>query len=269
MKNKNLDILEKKLTYKHYSPNTIKVYLHYAELFFKLVGMPASQITVKAAEKFLLNYSYSSVAQQNQLIGAVKAVMKYVYGKKEIHLSKIERPRKIKKIPETISGEVLISKITAVKNLKHRAILILAVSGALRVSEVINLKLADIDRGLMIIRVKGAKGYKDRNVPLTPQVLLLLEKYYLAFNPSVYLFNGISGGRYSTTSCNKLVKKYISPTAHFHTLRHSAATIMHENGLDIATLSKILGHNSVKTTMIYTHISNKTVDKARVYNVFY
>lgn len=262
-----LDILEKKLKYKRYSQNTIKVYLHYAKVFLSNLKKPPSHITTKDAENFLLNFNYSSTSQQNQVIGAVKVFMKYVQGRADIHLAKIERPRKERKLPMVISEEKLRSSINCISNLKHKTLLSVAVMGALRVSEVINLKLTDIDRSRMMLHIKGAKGYKDRMVPLTQRVLHLLEVYYKKYKPEVYVFEG-GNGQYSATSCNNLVKRHIDKRAHFHTLRHSAATILHEKGLDIATIGGILGHNSVKTTMIYTRITSKSIGAARELGVF-
>ncbi|MGH1338595.1 MAG: tyrosine-type recombinase/integrase [Aureispira sp.] len=161
-----------------------------------------------------------------------------------------------------IAAEEIKRVLPNITNLKHRAILTLALVTALRVSEVVNLKMADIDRHRMVLTVKNSKGFKDRQVPITESLLQLLTRYYHKYTPVEYLFNGATGGTYSATSCNALVKKHFGKKYHFHNLRHSAATIMHENGLDIATLSKILGHNQVKTTMIYTHISTSTVSNA-------
>ena len=127
----------------------------------------------------------------------------------------------------------------------------------MRVSEIINLKLTNIDSKRMIIHIENAKGKKDRIVPLSKQILNLLRIYFKNYKPKEYLFNGQNKLKYSTTSCNQIVKKYLGQNYHFHMLRHSCFTSLVENGTDIRIIQKLAGHNSIKTTEIYTHISTK------------
>lgn len=181
--------------------------------------------------------------------------------KKKLRDIRIERPRREKKLPQVIDSEVLLSKIAKIKNIKHRAIISLAYSVGLRVSEVINLKIEDIDSARMIIYIKNAKGRKDRIVPLSKNVLSLLRNYYKEYRPETYLFNGQSSLRYSATSCNQIVKKYLGRQHHFHQLRHSSATTLLETGTDLRIIQQILGHRSSKTTEIYTHVSNATLQR--------
>lgn len=255
-----LKTLTQKLRNKRYSESTIKTYISYVRKFLNDENVyDPYQVRLSQIKNYLENRTYTSISQQNQIIGALKAFAKYILGKSDLSLSKIERPRKERKLPKVIDGEVLKEKIMAIENLKHRAILATGFSCGLRVSEVINLKLKDIDRHRMIIHIRNAKGRKDRFVKLTDTLLELLEDYYRKFKPVEYVFNGQFDLKYSATSCNKLMKKYIGDDTHFHLLRHSYATMVHELGTDIATLSKSLGHNSIKTTMIYTHVSNQSL----------
>ena len=243
------------LTAHNYSERTIEVYVCYLEKFLRAMDKNPYHITTKEIEEYIVQHKFSSVSQQNQVIGSVKLFAKYILGKKELHLKKIERPRKEKKLPLVIAGEKLKSTILAIKNLKHKAILMLGYSCALRVSEVINLKIEDIDSDRMLVYIRNAKGRKDRVVVLSPALLDTLRAYFIEYRPTTYLFNGQFGPRYSSTSCNKLVKKYLGVRYRFHTLRHSGATTMLENGTDISLIQKILGHTKVTTTMIYTHVS--------------
>ena len=174
-------------------------------------------------------------------------------------IKSITYPKKEKKLPLVIETEYLKQTILNIKNIKHKAILMLAYSCALRVSEVINLKIEDIDSKRMLIAIRNAKGNKDRYVKLSETLLQTLREYFTQYKPKNYLFNGQTTSQYSASSCNKLVKNYLGEAYHFHTLRHSGATTMHENGTDLATIQKLLGHNSIKTTMIYTHISNLAI----------
>ena len=131
----------------------------------------------------------------------------------------------------------------------------------LRVSEIVNLKIEDIDSKRMLIHIKNAKGRKDRFIPLSSNVLNLLREYFKQYRPNEYLFNGQITNKYSISSCQQIYKKYIETSGHIHTLRHSCATNLLENGTDIRIIQKILGHSSVKTTEIYTHISNQQLNK--------
>ena len=153
-------------------------------------------------------------------------------------------------------------------NLKHKTILTGIYSAGLRISEIIKLNVNDIDSNRMIIKIKGAKGYKDREVMLSETFLTLLRQYYKVYRPKEWLFEGQRGGQYSTTSIQKIFKKALKNTnikqrATVHTLRHSFATHLLENGTDIRFIQEFLGHNSIKTTQIYTHITKNNKSKIK------
>ena len=116
----------------------------------------------------------------------------------------------------------------------------------------------------MIIHIKNAKGRKDRIVPLSQTVLELLRIYYKKYKPSTYLFNGQRSEQYSITSCQSLYKKYIDKKSSIHTLRHSCFTNLLENGTNTRIIQKIAGHSNVKTTEIYTHVSNQLLSKVNL-----
>jgi len=116
----------------------------------------------------------------------------------------------------------------------------------------------------MIIHIKNAKGKKDRIVPLSPIVLELLRTYYIKYKPKEYLFNGQNSLQYSVMSCQKIYKKYIDNNSSIHTLRHSSFTGLLENGTDLRIIQKIAGHSNVKTTEIYTHVSNQLLSKVNL-----
>jgi len=179
-------------------------------------------------------------------------------------ITKIPYPKSEKKLPRIIESEFLKEQIFKIDNLKHKTIIMLGYSCGLRVSEVINLKIEDIDSKRMVINVRNAKGRKDRIVILSETMLETLRNYYKEFNPSIYLFNGQFDPQYSTTSCNKIVKKYIGKDYHFHLLRHSHATTILESGVDMALIQKLLGHNNIKTTQIYGHVSTNLLSKIKM-----
>lgn len=260
----NLEKFKKILQNKNYSPRTIKTYIFYLEQFLSQQEKSPAHITFGDITKYLLHREYTGVSQQNQIIGALKLYAKYIMNRRAIHIDKIERPKKEKKLPLVLDGATTEQKIAAIPNNKHRALLSVVFSCALRVSELLALKPQHIDRNRMVINILGAKGKKDRIVPLSPKLLKLLEEYYRAYQPKEFLFEGQFGGQYTASSCNKLVKKYVNGRASMHTLRHTCATYLHEQGVDIASISKFLGHGSVKTTMIYIRVSNKTIKRLPV-----
>lgn len=249
-----LKIYTQKLKYLNYAENTIQIYTHYVEKFIKKTGKYPQHLNSDDFTKFLQEFSYSSIPQQNQVINALKFLYVQVLGKK---YSKVDfrRPRKEKKLPKVIDEKLLLSKITTIENVKHRAILSLGYSVGLRVSEVLNLKITDIDSKRMILRITQSKGNKDRDVPLSENMLILLRHYYTEYKPKEFLFNGQFSERYTATSCNQLVKQYIGRQYHFHMLRHSCFTHLLEKGVDLRIIQQLAGHSSSKTTEIYTHVS--------------
>lgn len=261
---KIVKIYAKTLTKKNYSPRTVSTYSSYLEKFLNQSNKNPYHVTTKEIAQYLSDSQHSSISGYNQSIGALKLFARYILGKKDVHLDKIERPRKNKKLPQVIDREFILDRIQKIPNLKHRAILSVAFSVGLRVSEAVNLKIGDIDSKRMLISVRQAKGNKDRIVPLSPGILDLLREYFKAYRPKVYLFNGQSGSRYSAASCNKLVKKYLGDGYHFHTLRHSSFTSMLESGTDLRTIQKIAGHSNIKTTELYTHVSASMLAKAHL-----
>lgn len=258
MKTTTLEVMERRMRFRNYSGQTIKTYTSYASKFLNSFESDAYHIPTKEAKKYLENYKYSSVSQQNQIISAIKFLYREVLNSKLRDL-KIARPRKEKKLPRVLDKDYLIGCIQKISNLKHKAIIQIAFSTGMRVSEVINLKIVDIDSSRMLINIRGAKGNKDRIVRLTDSTLNLLREYYRKFKPKTFMFNGQFSPKYSSTSCNNIVKKYIGKEYHFHELRHSSLTSMIDCGTDVSIVQKIAGHNSVKTTMGYLHVSKRMI----------
>lgn len=251
------------LSFKGYAKNTIEIYLHYAEYFLSNFDKDIYHISQSEAVLFLKSIEYSSRSKQNQLISAVKLLYKFVV-KSELKKFNIERPRKQKHLPKVIDFDFLKSVIPNIQNLKHQAILSIGFSVGLRVSEVINLKIEDIDSKRMIIIIRNSKGFKDRITPLSQNVLILLRRYYKEYRPRKYLFNGQKSLKYTSGSCNKIVKKYLGENYHFHMLRHSCGTSMLESGTDISVIQQIFGHEKTDTTRIYAKVSNQLLHKAKL-----
>jgi integrase len=203
-----LKICEQKLNYLNYSARTKETYLSHIRRFITSQTKSAAHLNSKDFQSYLDNYKFTSVSQQNQVINAIRFLYKYGLDKKYDKVS-FKRPKAEKKLPRVIDGEFIKSKLAKIQNIKHRAILTLTYSVGLRVSEIINLKIDDIDSKRMIIHIKNAKGRKDRIVPLSLTVLTLLREYFKEYKPSDYLFNGQNSSLYSIRSCQQIYKKYI------------------------------------------------------------
>jgi site-specific recombinase XerD len=177
-------------------------------------------------------------------------------------------PRRESKLPNVLSHREVLAIFDATENLKHKTMILMGYAAGLRVSEVVNLRITDIDSERMVISIKAAKGKKDRCVMLSEALLDTLRLYFKAYRPKNWLFEGQNFDQYSVRGLQKIFQtaKFtarIRKDVSFHSLRHSFATHLHEAGTDIRVIQELLGHNSTKTTEIYTHISNRTIQKVQ------
>lgn len=250
---------EELMRVKKYSSLTRKMYIYYASEFLNSFDSDFYHISQKQANDYIINYKFTSCSKQNQVISAIKLIYRLIRNVKLKNIE-FERPRKQNKLPKIINAQYIIECINKIENLKHKAIIQIAFSVGLRVSEVINLKISDIDSERMIIHINNGKGGKDRIAPLSMPCLSLLREYYKQFRPIEYLFNGQIKPQYTASSCNKLVKRYLGDNYHFHLLRHSAFTHLLERGTDIRIIQKLAGHSSIKSTEIYTHVSTNILN---------
>jgi site-specific recombinase XerD len=198
----------------------------------------------------------------NQAVNAIKFYYEVVLGMPN-RFYEIERPRREYKLPKVISKEEVLAIINNTKNIKHRCIVELLYGSGLRRSELLNLKIEDVDSNRMLLQVRASKGKKDRQTLLSQTALLDLRLYYKEWRPKQYLFEGPNNKRYSGESVLKIVKEAacraclrtrITP----HVLRHSFATHLLESGVDLRQIQVLLGHSSTKTTEIYTHVATTT-----------
>lgn len=264
MNEKIIKICEQKFIYLNYSERTKENYIPHIRSFLKSLGdKQVAHCNSRDFQNYLDNYKFSSVSQQNQVINAIRFLYKYGLNRKYDKVN-FQRPRSEKKLPQVIDQKYLIEKIATIENSKHKAIISLAFSTGMRVSEIINLKISDFDLERNLILIKNAKGRKDRIVPLSDNVRKILHIYYSEHKPKVYLFNGQDNSQYSSVSCNQIVKKYLGEEYHFHTLRHSSFTALLENGTNLRVIQAIAGHSSSKTTEIYTHVSKNLLEKVNL-----
>lgn len=198
-------------------------------------------------------------------VNAVKFYFEKVEGKEKAFYD-IPRPKKPFKLPSVLAEEEVMALINGIENLKHRTMVMAGYSAGLRVSEIIGLKIQNIDSKRMIIHIQGAKGKKDRMVPLSKKLLETLRVYYIEYKPKEFLFEGQFGGAYSARSVQLIMsaaknKVGIHKKGNVHMLRHSYATHLMEAGTDLRIIQELLGHNSIGTTMLYTHVSKKEIGK--------
>lgn len=260
--------VKQKLISLRYSESTIKTYTNMLKLFFTHhYAFKPQEITneqIRAYLRYLIQERKVSESYQNQAINAIKFYYEKVLGGSR-QTYYIDRPKKSKYLPTVLSQNEIKKLLEHVKNIKHKTILTLIYSGGLRISELLALKLSDIDFDSMRIHIVNAKGKKDRYVPLAKRTKQLLTIYLKKYNPEIYVIEGLSGGMYSSSSVQKFLKRYciecnITKNVTPHTLRHSLATHMLENGIDLRYIQHILGHSSSKTTEIYTHITQKGIN---------
>lgn len=258
------ELFRKELLLKNYAKSSVDNYVSQVEKFMHDMSVKFTE-PVKVNETEIKSWlmKSNSVNGMKHRLSALKLFYKMVV-KQPMKFRHIEYPKSEKKLPKVIDKDFLIDKISSIDNLKHKSILSLAFSTGMRVSEVCNLKISDIDSKRMTITIRQAKGNKDRVVPLSENILVLLREYFKEYKPSDYLFNGQSSLRYSHKSCNEIVKKYLGSDYHFHLLRHSSFTALVESGVDVHLVQKLAGHNSVKTTQIYLHVSNQTLSKIKL-----
>ena len=269
--NKVLEQYSNRLIQQRYSQNTIDIYCNYFKdfcTFFK--NSELQNIKPEKINKYILDLIKTkniSISQQNQRINAIKFYYEKILGREKQYYS-LHRPKKEYKLPKVLSKNEMKRIFNSCNNIKHRCILMLIYSAGLRRSELIDLEISDIDSERMVVNIKGAKGKKDRIFLLSENTLHLLRDYYKSYKPNVYIFEGPRGYKYSPTSVANILKKSaekagITKKVTPHMLRHSFATHLLEQCTDLRYIQELLGHNSSKTTEIYTHVSKKAIDRIR------
>lgn len=268
-----LQVFVETLQLKAYSPNTIKTYRNeFMQLLQYLTnGIRIDALSAEQIRAYFLHCINDLKLSENTLhsrMNAVKFYFEQVLGRDKLFIE-IPRPKKKVLLPNVLAISQVERLFSQLENLKHKTMLYLAYSAGLRVSEVVNLKIEDIHSARMAINIKGAKGKKDRTVTLSQGILELLRKYYVAYRPQNWLFEGqYPDSPYSTRSLQQIFRRAktqarILQDVSFHSLRHSYATHLHEAGTDIKLIQELLGHNDIKTTLRYTHVSNRTLENIK------
>ena len=260
------------LSSRRYSPSTIKAYTEALRsyLFFyreKPIQDLTNEDVIIYTNEYLLKNNLSA-SYQNQIINSIKLYFSTIRETK-IDIEKIHRPKRAKVLPNVLSKDEVKLILEAHSNIKHKMMLCLIYSCGLRCGELLALKPLDIDSKRNIILLKNSKGKKDRIVPLSPKILQMLRDYYILCKPKTFLFEGkIIGNPYDARSLQQVLKQAITKAGikkpvTLHWLRHSYATHLLESGTDLRYIQELLGHNSSKTTEIYTHVSTKSIQQIK------
>lgn len=245
-----------------YSRRTAQRYTAIVERFARFLDIPLVESGVEDATRFLASLERdldSSASTINQAISALRFLYSRVLGR-EVPLTR--RPKSDRRLPCVLSRDEAMQIVAAPRNLKHRALLVIAYSAGLRVSEIAALRVSDVDPSRGVILVRSGKGRKDRYTILAKRTKQLLEMYIDLYKPHEWLFEGQNGGHLSSRSIQEVFgrakdKVGITKNVSIHSLRHSFATHLLEDGTDIRYIQELLGHSNAKTTQIYTHVAKR------------
>lgn len=259
------------LQLKAYSESTIRTYRNeFAQLLYVLKSVQVNQLDALKLRGYFLYCIETLKLAENTLHSRMNAVK--FYFEQVLHREKlffeIPRPKKPVQLPKVISAKDIKKLFEETVNLKHNLMLKLCYGMGLRVSEIINIKITDIDSANMQVLVEKAKGKKDRYANLPDSILQQLRDYYKAYKPVKYLFEGQYGGQYSIRSIQKVFKDAmkkarINKATGIHGLRHSFATHLLESGTDVKYIQELLGHNDIKTTLRYIHVSKQSLKNVK------
>ena len=260
----------KLLEIKRYSINSINTYLGLLMSFHKFIGFQTNledlennqllAFVIKVVDQKKLAYS-----THKQLCSALKLFYSEMY-KRDISFSSVYPTRKPNKLPNILSVKEVKTIINCHDNLKHKAMLTVIYALGLRSGELINIRIGDIYSDRSQIHIRAAKGNKDRILPFPNSLREILRAYYKVYKPTDYLFYGQKGKKYSSESLRKvfsnaLKKANINRAVTLHSLRHAYATHLMDKGTDVRIIKELLGHSSIKTTLIYTHVTTRTLQQ--------
>src|SRR3989344_1950967 len=256
-----LDKTKRTLRLRNYSPKTCKAYLLYIKKYITFSKEKGLKDKQKATEDFLLEKHKRK--QSPQTINLALNAVRFLYAEvlKDPQKIDLKFAKRNKKLPIVLSHAEIERIINATENAKYRLIIALGYGCGLRVSEAVALKVADLDIDELVVHLKGAKGKKDRISVLPEKLQNDLRNLIAGKCADDFVFSSNRGGKLTTTSLQKMFRKslekaLVSKSATFHSLRHSFATHLLENGVDVRYVQELLGHQNIRSTQIYTHVAN-------------
>lgn len=249
----------------NYSPHTIDAYVQIVNHFARHFGECPSLLGDQQIAEYL-HFKTKTDPKSKATCQLIYSGLRFFYIRvldKEWNEKKIKRPRSVQRLPEILSRSEVKAVIEAANNRKHRMMFMLLYSAGLRIGELVNLKAKDIDSKRMLIRIEQGKGNKDRYTMLSPLVLNELRLYWLQFRPKEWLFAGMKADNPIQTRSVLLAfhqsrkRAGITKSVVLHSLRHSFATHMLEDGVAISTIQALLGHADIRTTSLYLHVQGE------------
>ncbi len=267
-----LDAFKAWMQSKRYAESTMKSYIHGVNIFLNFMH-PKAIVEIDNADVIRFNTEYIlsnklSSAYQNHVVNGIKFFFKIIE-KSGIDVMKLPRPRPEHRLPNVLSKEEVKALLEVVKNQKHKAMLSLIYGCGLRAGELLRLLPKDVDSNRNVLLIRQSKGKKDRIVPLSLKLIEMLRAYFVVYRPVKWLFEGQEPGeQYAARSLQQVLKLAIEKAnmqkpVTLHWLRHSYATHLHESGTDIRFIQELLGHNSSRTTEIYTHVSTRSIQNIK------
>ena len=262
--------MQEDMRIRNLSPRTIECYLRHVGAFARYFGKSPAELDrehIRQYQVYLVEQRQASWSMFNQAVCALRFLYRTTLGHDWAvpHIPFAKHPRRL---PTVLCVAEVQRLLACVKNSRQRLLLAVIYSGGLRVSEALHLKVGDIDSQRMVIRIRHGKGNKDREVPLSPCLLNWLRQYYRTYRPSDHLFPARPGGTRpwspSTiqSTCRKAAARAgLTKRVTVHTLRHSYATTLMESGVNMRTIQLLLGHNNLRTTTRYTHVTRETLQQ--------
>jgi site-specific recombinase XerD len=256
-----LNRVKVELQYRNYSPRTADAYLGALNKFFDFLGGDYEKFNEFKVKEYLIGLRDKGLSGQttNVHLNAIKFFYEQVLKrpfKLDVHFA-----RKVKRLPVVLSREEIAAIIAAIENTKHRLLVALAYGAGLRVSEVVRLKVRDVDLPNLQINVREGKGQKDRVTVFPEKLINDVTQFMAGKTPDDFLLASERGGRLTERTAQIIFERAMKKTgiakaATFHSLRHSFATHLLENGVDVRYVQELLGHANIRTTQIYTHLTN-------------
>jgi len=259
---KELETMLARLKLRNYSPKTIAVYRRCIRAFIELPGLTGTAGDREALEKYLLGKQDEGWAPQtiNVNLHAIKHFYQEMFN---LHIN-MKLSKRTLKLPVVLAREEIETILQQITNAKHRMLITLSYGAGLRVSEAVNMKAGDVDFARGVITVRQGKGRKDRQTLLPEKLINDLRNLIAGKRPDEYLFESQQGGNLTTRTAqlvfdHGLQKSGINKKATFHSLRHSFATHLLENGVDVRYVQELLGHKNIRTTQLYTQVSGNAL----------
>ncbi|MBI4272249.1 tyrosine-type recombinase/integrase [Candidatus Uhrbacteria bacterium] len=256
-----IEILHQEMRLRNYSPKTVKAYTRVIGDLYKKVKKPLRELSESDIKTYLLGLHDRGLSSQSVALAtnAINFLYRDIYKRKDY--TPLRHPKRSQKLPVVLTRTEIERLIAQSKNLKHRLLLAISYAAGLRVSEALSLRVRDIDLQELIITVRQGKGCKDRRTVLSQKLISDLSSLIMGRDDKSYLFESERGGKLTSETASavfrsSLKKAGIKKDASFHSLRHSFATHLLENGVDVRYVQELLGHANIRTTQIYTHLTN-------------